>query len=147
MRTVSRVTEASNVARDTAYARALVWFESNHDRANIRVTGRDPETATVAGSGEMQCTSSASSGLRAMGLGLNQTYLRFNVQFQAKDDRYRITFSELFYYLTDIRYPSSNLTQGPSNQADVDALYRDCLQGLETSLRQAVTGPATGPDF
>jgi len=90
--------------------------------------------------GEMQCHSSVGSGLRAMGLGFNQNYLRFNLEFQARDDRVRIVFTDLFYYLTDIRYASSNLAQGPSNQADVDALYRDCLKGLEDSLVQTLRG-------
>jgi len=42
--------------------------------------------------------------------------------------------------LTDVRYPSSNLAQGPSNQADVEKLYRDCLKGLEDGLVQALHG-------
>jgi hypothetical protein len=147
VRTVSRVNEVRGVDQDTAYSRALVWFENNHDRAGIRVTSSDPTTATIVGTGEMQCNSSVGSGLRAMGLGLNQNYLRFNMEFQAKDGRSRIVFAELFYYVTDIRYSSSNLAQGPSDQADVDALYRDCLKGLEASLVQALGRRATDSDF
>jgi hypothetical protein len=124
-----------------------VWFQNNHDRAGVRVTSNDPATATIAGSGDMQCNSSLGAGLRGMGLGLNQSYLRFNVDFQAKDGRYRIVFSELFYYLMDIRYPSSNLQQGPANQGEVDILYRDCLKELEASLMQAVVGRRADSDF
>jgi hypothetical protein len=105
VRTVSRVVEVRDVARDTAYSRALVWFENNHGSAGIRVTSSDPATATIVSSGEMQCSSSVGSGLRAMGLGLNQNYLRFNLTFQAKDDRFRIAFGELFYYVTDATAP------------------------------------------
>jgi hypothetical protein len=76
----------------------------------------------IVGSGEMQCHSSVGATLRAMGLGFNQNYLRFNLEFQAKGDRFRIVFTDLFYYVTDIRYASSNLAQGPSNQAEVDTL-------------------------
>jgi hypothetical protein len=147
VRTVSRVNEVRDIDKDTAYSRALVWFENNHDRAGIRVTSSDPATAAIVGSGEMQCNSSVGSGLRAMGLGFNQNYLRFNVEFQAKDDRFRVAFTELYYYIHDVRYDSSNLQQGPSNQADVDALYRDCLKDLEASLVQAVGGRAAAPDF
>ena len=52
----------------------------------------------------------------------------------------RIVFTDLFYYLMDLRYPSSNLAQGPSNQADVEKLYRDCLKSLEDGLVQALHG-------
>jgi hypothetical protein len=140
VRAVTNVNDVRDVNKQTAYSRALIWFENNHDRAGIRVTSHDPETATIVGSGEMQCHSSVGSGLRAMGLGLNQNYLRFNVEFQARDGRFRIAFTELFYYLTDIRYSGSNLAQGPSNRPEVDALYQDCLKPLETSLMHAVGG-------
>jgi hypothetical protein len=45
----------------------------------------------------------------------------------------RLAFTELYYYLQDVRYDSSNLQQGPSNQAEVDTLYRDCLKLLAAS--------------
>lgn len=147
VRTVSKVNDVASVDKDAAYSRALVWFESNHGRAGIRVTSRDPASATITGSGDMQCNSSVGAGLRGMGMGLNQNYLRFNVDFQAKDGRYKVTFSELFYYLNDIRYPSSNLQQGPSDQSEVDLLYSDCLQDLEASLVRTVAGQAASADF
>jgi hypothetical protein len=116
IRAVSRVNDVPGIARDVAYARALVWFENDHGRAGIRVTSRDPATATIVASAEMQCHSAVGAGLRAMGLGFNQNYLRFVADFQAKDDRFRITFSDLYYYIKDIRYESSSLAQGPSSQ-------------------------------
>jgi len=140
VRAVARVDDVRGVEKDAAYSRALVWFQNNHDRAGIQVTTSDPDAARIVGSGEMQCHSSVGSGLRAMGLGFNQNYLRFNLEFQARDDRVRIVFTDLFYYLTDIRYASSNLAQGPSNHTEVDTLYRDCLKGLEDGLVQAVRG-------
>ena len=135
------------VSKDTAYSQAVVWFENNHDRAGIRVTTRDPDTATIVGTGEMQCNASVGSGLRAMGLGANQNYLRFNVAFQAKDGRFRIVFSELYYYVTDMRYNTNSLQQGPANRAEVDALYRECLQPLEVSLLRAVNAHRADSDF
>jgi hypothetical protein len=147
VRAVSQVNDVGGVDKETAYSHALVWFQNNHDRAGIRITSNDPATATITGSGDMQCNSSLGAGLRGMGLGFNQNYLRFNVQFQAKDGRYKVTLSELFYYLMDIRYASSNLQQGPANQTEVDLLYRDCLKDLEASLMQTVAGQAAGSDF
>jgi hypothetical protein len=82
-----------------------------------------------------------------MGLGANQSYLRFNVEFQAKDDRFRVAFTELYYYLHDIRYETSNLQQGPSNQAEVETLDRDCLQPLDASLTAAVVGRPAAAAF
>lgn len=142
VRAVTKVNDMPDVDKKTAYSRALIWFDNNHDRAGIRVTSRDAETATIVGSGEMQCHSSVGSGLRAMGMGFNQNYLRFNIEFHAGDGRFRVAFTELFYYVTDIRYSGSNLAQGPSNQTEVDALYQDCLKPLEASLVRAVGGPA-----
>ena len=114
VRAVSRVDDVGDMNKETAYSRALVWFQNNnHDRAGIQVTSSDADTATIVGTGEMQCHSSVGAGLRAMGLGFNQNYLRFNMEFQAKDGRFRIAFTDLFYYVTDIRYASSNLAQGP----------------------------------
>src|SRR2546428_1095702 len=147
VRAVARVDDVRGVEKDEAYSRALVWFQNNHDRAGIQVTTSDPDAARIVGSGEMQCHSSVGSGLRAMGLGFNQNYLRFNLEFQAKDGRFRIAFTDLFYYVTDIRYASSNLAQGPSDQADVVALYRDCLKGLESSLLQALGRRTADPEF
>lgn len=147
VRTVSRVDDLRDVDKEAAYSRALVWFQNNHDRAAIQVTSSDPDTARIVGTGEMQCHSSVGAGLRAMGLGFNQNYLRFNMEFQAKDGRFRIAFTDLFYYVTDIRYAGSNLAQGPSDQADVGALYRDCLKGLESSLLQALGGRTAASDF
>lgn len=141
VRAVTKVSDIRDVNKESAYSRALIWFENNHDRAGVRVTSRDPETATIVGSGEMQCHASVGSGLRAMGMGFNQNYLRFNLEFQARDGRLRVAFTELFYYVTDIRYSGSNLAQGPSNKAEVDALYQDCLKPLEDSLVRAVGGP------
>ena len=145
-RAVTAVDDISNVDRGTAYSRALIWFDNNHGRAGIRVTNRDPETATIVGSGEMQCHSSVGAGLRAMGMGFNQNYLRFNVEFQARDGRFKISFTELFYYVTDIRYSGSNLTQGPSSKAEVDTLYRECLRPLEMGLARAVA-TSSSSDF
>jgi hypothetical protein len=145
VRSVARIIDVPGIGRETAYCRALIWFE-NHDKAGIGVTSRDPDTSTISASAELQCHSSVGAGLRAMGLGFNQNYLRCVVQFQAKDGRFRIAFGDLFYYIKDIRYPSSSLEQGPSNQAEVDALYRDCLRDLEASLAQAVGGGAAS-DF
>jgi hypothetical protein len=135
------------VSREAAYARALAWMETAHDRADIRVADHDPETATINASAEMNCNSSLGAGLRAMGLGVNQNYLRFGLQFQAKDGRCRIVFADLFYYLTDTRYPGTSITQGPSTQADVDMLYRDCLKDTEASLTEAIERRVTGADF
>ena len=143
VRTVSQVDDVPGVDQGDAYARALVWFESSHDRAALRVTSKDPTTATIAASGEMQCHSSVGSGLRAMGLGFNQNYLRFNMVFQARAGRVKIAFSELFYFIKDVRYESSSLTQGPANKEEVDTLHRECLKPLEDSLMQAVRAPAS----
>jgi hypothetical protein len=142
VRAVTRVNDVHNVDTQKAYSRALVWFENNHDRAGIKVTSSDPSTATISGTGEMQCHSSVGAGLRAMGMGFNQNYLRFNMEFQARGERFKIAFTELFYYIKDIRYASSNLAQGPSNQEEVNTLYEDCLKPLEVSLIRAIEGPA-----
>lgn len=146
VRAVVEVTDVAGVDKATAYSRALPWFES-HDRAGFRVVSADPDTATISASIEMQCNSSVSAGLRAMGLGVNQSYVRSAVQFQAKDGRFRVAFTDLVYFIVDIRYASSSLPQGPATQDEVKTLYRECLQDLETSLVQAVSARVPSADF
>lgn len=146
MRAVTRVNDIVGVDQQSAYTRALVWIGNTHDRATINVTSRDEGAATIVGTGEMQCNASVGAGLRGMGLGRNQNYLRFVLTFQAKDGRFRIEFAELFYYLRDLQFPDSSLAQGPATPAEVDALYRECLAPLEANLVRALAAPA-GADF
>jgi hypothetical protein len=147
VRSVTRVVDVAGVDAQAAYSRALAWFETNHGRATIRLGSHDPEAGAIVGGGEMQCHSSVGAGLRAMGLGRNQNYLRFNMDFQAKDGRFRVVFGELYYYIHDVQFETSHLQQGPSNQREVELLYRDCLKDVEASLVGAVTGRSVSHEF
>jgi hypothetical protein len=81
--------ETTTAKRAAAYGRALAYLSKNFGDANEAIKLKDSESGQIVAKGNVTC-----NALRQWG-DVNEYSLRFNLDFQAKDNKVRLVFEEL----------------------------------------------------
>jgi len=138
-RQVRNVVESKGVKANEAYDRALIWFAKSLGNANWAVQIRDPQGKRIVANVKYHCTINTGSDI----LG-NQNMIGFIADFQAKDDRFRLTFEDIIF---TVRQQNGNeVVHGPTDEEQRSEIDQKCLIPVRDSITASVKGSRTVDD-
>lgn len=137
-RQIRNVIEVKGIKADVAYDRALVWFAKSLVNANWAVQIRDKANGRIVANMSLQCQGLTNA------LDSWAQNVSFTADFQAKDDRYRLTFEQIYW---EARSNTGNtLMRGPSDDEDLAKIDATCLASVRNSLQASVGGSKKADD-
>ncbi len=137
-RQVRNVIEVKGVKAGDAYDRALVWFAKSLVNANWAVQIRDKPNGRIVANMTLQCPELTNA------MDSWAQNVSFTADFQAKDDRYRLTFEQIYWEARS--HTGNTLMRGPSDDEDLAKIDAKCLASVRDSLRASVSGSKKADD-
>ncbi|TGN00317.1 DUF4468 domain-containing protein [Leptospira dzoumogneensis] len=135
LRETSRIVE-TNVKKDEAYDRALIWFAKNLNNANWAVQIKDKVNGRIVSNIKYTCDNIS---LTQTALG-NRNNIDFTVDVTTKDKKVRIIFENIVYSVWNIR--AGETVHGPTDEEDVKEIDEKCLKDIRQDLLNAINGTA-----
>jgi hypothetical protein len=133
-RQVRNVIDSKGVKAGDAYKRALIWFAKSVNNANWSVQIKDENEKRIVANLRLNC---ADIQVSTNILG-NLNFISFVADFQAKDDRFRLTFEDVHFF---VRQQNGNeVTHGPSSAEDLNEIDAKCLKSVRDSFTASVSG-------
>ncbi|WFF39295.1 DUF4468 domain-containing protein [Moraxella nasibovis] len=143
MNTYQRIVDVPNVKQDMVYEGSRQWVAKNFKSANSVIQYQDKETGSVIGKGNM---SYPCSFLRCS--GGTSPVLQFTFQVDSKDNRARVSFSDLTIHtpsavspITGIRSPEMNEKVIKENDK---TQTKAILDKVIDDLAQDIASPSVG---
>jgi hypothetical protein len=135
-REINQVVE-TKISDKEAYSAAQVFLAKNLVDSNSAIKYKDDNTKRVVSQIRLTCETKVTNWCT-----FTKVYADFNIDFQAKPNKFRITFDDIKLYLDcpDARSPTQDQLIGPTDKKDLSEIDKKCLAPFREQFINSIIG-------